>query len=171
MRMTAMKVDLHLQFANRPSVVIKVDEVPSREELRYVPYFSNGCTLYVAECRGAVDFMFHDPGNQEGYGGREFHITLVNGSNVMVKGPWSSRPGVVNQMVPGLRVMDVMITTGNGAEVSYHQATVDWIRSQDLRVAQFNRSGETTFEILDGNGDFFKPLNERDQATLIGEVE
>jgi len=66
------KIEWGLKYANAPNIRLLVDELPSRDDLRYE---QRGC-LYFAEKDGYVDFYsYSSPG--EGFGGRDFRITLT----------------------------------------------------------------------------------------------
>lgn len=93
---------------NSPVLQILVDKL--EENFIYTPKSLNGGTAYFAEKDGAVDFLFHNPTMETGYGGRYFNLTLENGEIAKVKGPWSSRPSVMGKLF-GVDCMDVSITS------------------------------------------------------------
>jgi len=87
------KVEWHKQFSNVPGLKILVDKMPDYKEFRYIE--KNG--IYYAENEGLVSFYYYQsPG--EGFAGREFHITMEDGSEKILKGPWSSNSNAVNRM-------------------------------------------------------------------------
>ena len=71
-------------------------------------------TLYVALERGVVmaDMLYHDPGNENGFGGRAFTLEMQNGTTRRIKGPWSSNSGVVNRVLAynlfALRIIEAL---------------------------------------------------------------
>jgi len=70
---------------------------------------------YAESDDGFVSYFAWSGGQQDGYGGRHFDITTVDGEEVTLKGPWSSRAGVMNKAGYG-PVMDVRFnSTGSGA--------------------------------------------------------
>jgi len=83
-------------YNNDPELEVLADHLPDYKDLRYEE--NNGC--YFAERDGYVSFFYHsgNPEQQEGYFGRHFHITMKDGTEKTLKGPWSSRSGVMNKM-------------------------------------------------------------------------
>lgn len=81
---------------NKPKLILEVDALPRRDELRYEGSVEEG--LWYAEHEdGYVDFFAWDGGQQNGYAGRHFDITTIDGEQITLKGPWSSRAGVMNK--------------------------------------------------------------------------
>ncbi|HRR49605.1 MAG TPA: hypothetical protein P5293_06605 [Bacteroidales bacterium] len=92
MKILDMKVCWYENFDNDPQLQILVDKMPDFDDLLYEK--KDG--LYFAEKDGYVSFfVYTKPG--EGFGGRVFPITLTDGTKVDLKGPWSSRAGVMNK--------------------------------------------------------------------------
>lgn len=83
MRITNAKIDWHAEFDNPPTLEVWVDETPY-DQLRYEQRGS----CYWGEHNGYVSF-FHYSSPGEGYGGREFTLTMTDGSTKVLKGPWS----------------------------------------------------------------------------------
>lgn len=107
MRILDAHVDWREDVANDPRLQVLVDEIPERSELR----FENEDELWVAIEDGFVEyFAWSGDGNDGGYSGRCFEITTVDGEQVTLKGPWSSRAGCVNQRSSG-PVVDVRMTS------------------------------------------------------------
>jgi len=82
-------------LGNSPDLYLLVDSVPGIAELRYEIHGS----IYHAEMDGFVQFghyNFERGGNQDGYGGREWEITMLDGTTRMLRGPWSSNSAAVN---------------------------------------------------------------------------
>ena len=74
-------------------LVLLVDKIPSSLRYRH----KEG--IWYAEKDGFVNFLYwKGPHNEGGFGGRDFEITTVEGRKVILKGPWSSRPGVVHKV-------------------------------------------------------------------------
>lgn len=95
MKILDAKVDWYKQYANHPVMKVLVDRIPKMEELRYI--YKDG--LYYGELDGYVRFLYKMGDRQEeGFGGTHYAITLVNGERKILKGPWSSRAGVANQL-------------------------------------------------------------------------
>lgn len=91
-------------YANDPTLEILVDKMPELSDLRY----QKKGTLYYAELDGYVNF-FHYSGPGQGYGGRGFELKMADGSTEVLKGPFSSRSGVMNAAGFG-PCLDVSIT-------------------------------------------------------------
>lgn len=98
MRILSAEIDMMEQWANDPVLKITVDRMPPSEEFIYTKIeLTPRRAIYFAkhEC-GIARFMVHDQDNERGYAGRVFTITLDDGTQVSMKGPWSSRSGVMN---------------------------------------------------------------------------
>lgn len=87
------KVRWNPDLLNPPTLQILVDHLPLMEKM----VFTQLGQLYYGENEGLVDFFFHNPQDQRGYGGRLFHLMLDTGTVITLKGPWSSRSGVMNK--------------------------------------------------------------------------
>jgi len=88
------KVNWMEKYANEPHLEILVDRIPSLEELLYDvkdEYF------YLAEKDGYVRFFYYKQPD-EGYAGHHFHLRMKDGSEVVLKGPWSSNSGTMNRV-------------------------------------------------------------------------
>lgn len=95
------EVDWRHGWANDPNLRVLVDKMPDLDDLRY----EKKDELYYAELGGYVNFFSWNPerdgkGRKEwqGFGGAVFPITLTNGEKVTLRGPWSSRAGVMNSV-------------------------------------------------------------------------
>ena len=94
MKPIACSVNWYEGYANDPVLQIVVDKIPNSEEFRY----ERKDGLWFAEKSGYVRFFsWHGPGNEEGYGNRCFHIKTKDEEEVILRGPWSSRSGVMNK--------------------------------------------------------------------------
>jgi len=60
-----------------------------------------GGTLYLDQDvdSGYSTFYLSNPENHHGFGGREIELDMHNGDTVVLKGPWSSNSGVVNEAI------------------------------------------------------------------------
>lgn len=108
MRPVACSVNWYEGYSNDPRLQIVVDEKPKFEDLRYE---HKGESLWFAHKEGYVSFFsWRGPGNEDGYCGRKYTITLLNGTKKDLLGPWSSRSGVMNQyFIP--QCLDVSLKT------------------------------------------------------------
>lgn len=93
MKLLKGKVNWMEGFANEPTLQILVDKMPDLKDLRYQE--KEG--IYYAECDGYVSFYYYVRPD-DGFGGRHFHITMENGEEKVLKGPWSSNAGSVNRV-------------------------------------------------------------------------
>jgi hypothetical protein len=88
--------------AGEPRLKLLVDRIPGVEELTYqkIPVPGYGF-LYVAEKDGYVSFfIWSGRGNDGGFYGDEWVVKVRDEEGVheeLVRGPWSSRAGVVNR--------------------------------------------------------------------------
>ncbi len=77
-------------------------EVAGEEPKTYFPApLEGGETLYLSQDidSGYSSFYLDNPKNHHGFGGREIELDLYNGDTVVLKGPWSSNSGVVNEAI------------------------------------------------------------------------
>lgn len=110
MKILDAQIDWREHVGNDPQLEVLVDETPDRSELR----FDHEDGLWIAIDNGYVEyFAWSGEGNDGGYSGRSFEITTVDGDEVTLKGPWSSRAGCVNKRRFG-PVVDVRLATDPG---------------------------------------------------------
>ena len=104
------RVDWYEGYGNRPVLKLLVDKMPTQELLRHqLIDCGDGCTFVFAELGGYVDFFFHNPRDQRGYGSRTFTVTTVDGEKKEFKGPWSSGSSSTAELNL-CNTMDVSIT-------------------------------------------------------------
>lgn len=78
-------------FANDPVLQILVDKLPEMDELRYEE--KDG--IYYGEKDGYVSFYYYvQPG--QGFCGRSFKLTMKDGEEKTLIGPWSSNAGAAH---------------------------------------------------------------------------
>jgi|GEM_PF-1304091 len=107
MELKAASVDWREDVGNDPCLQVVVDEIPPRDEMR----FEHDDRIWLGTKSGfASYFAWSGDGNDGGYSGRCYDITMRDGTEVTLKGPWSSRAGCVNKRSFG-PVVDVRITT------------------------------------------------------------
>lgn len=83
---------------NAPMLEIVASDYPEEGDWSYADFqISPGCVLYRAEYNDYVRFLHHMASDQVGFGGRTFDLRLHSGQIIQIKGPWSSRAGVVNR--------------------------------------------------------------------------
>jgi hypothetical protein len=86
MKILRARVNWFDDFDNAPQLEVWIDALP-HDQVRY----EQRGHLYFGESDGYVSF-FSYRGPDEGYGGREFTLTMKDGSTQILKGPWSSNP-------------------------------------------------------------------------------
>lgn len=98
MKILAATVDWNDKFDNSPQLIIQVEQLHEDEEFRYASKpLIGGSTLYRAGHDGFVRFYLHNPHDEQGFGGRVFKLEGHYGETFKIKGPWSTRSGVINQ--------------------------------------------------------------------------
>lgn len=81
-------------WANSPEFELWVDKTPKIEELRY----ERKGNCWFAEKDGYVSFFSHSGSDHDegGFSGHAFHITMVDGTEKTLIGPWSSSSSYMN---------------------------------------------------------------------------
>lgn len=106
MKIIDMHIDWMQGYTNDPKLILLIEHShPSMiNSLHNIPHIAKdgglGCTFYYAEDldTGLVHFCHHDPRNETGFGGAVVRLRMKDGSIRNIKGPWSSRSGVANQL-------------------------------------------------------------------------
>lgn len=111
MRILDAGVDWMEDVANDPRLQVIVDEIPSRDDLQFQHEGQIWCGINDGY---ASYYAWSGDGNDGGFSGRCYEITMRSGETVTLKGPWSSRAGCVNQRSFG-PVLDVRISTDPSA--------------------------------------------------------
>lgn len=101
-----MKVSINwnLHCANYPH--INIEGVTPKFEYEEIALEDGTFYFAIDQVTGAVDFMFHDPLCETGFGGAVFKLPMKDGSIREIKGPWSSRAGALEDLI-GIPVVDV----------------------------------------------------------------
>jgi len=80
------------QFPKTELVVLVDEEVPL-SDFR----FERAGNIWYGEKNGMVEFFaWSETADHQGYGGQSFRLTMADGEDVVLPGPYSSRAGVVN---------------------------------------------------------------------------
>jgi hypothetical protein len=108
MKILGIKIDWHEEFNQSATITCEVDRIPSMDELVFEAYPIQKGVLYYAELEGYVCYLYHQPKNEEGFGGREYSLKMKDGTIKIIKGPWSSNPESVRQIAKK-RVIDVFL--------------------------------------------------------------
>ena len=105
MRILDARVRWNDKVGNEPELEILVDRIPSMQEFIHQRYILNkgSATLYLGYL-GDVAHFFVSTKDKEGFAGRTFTINVFDDDTgeikqEKVKGPWTSRTGVVNTVV------------------------------------------------------------------------
>lgn len=93
MKVIDATVDWAEGLSNDPTLQVLVDEIPPLDAMR----FERHDGLWYAEHEGYVRYYsWAGPENEGGFSGRHYTVTTIDGAEVTLKGPWSSRAGVMN---------------------------------------------------------------------------
>lgn len=93
-------------------LLITVDSVPDLGEFIFRAIdMGRGCTLYVGELPNSILTVqyFHDPSNETGFCGGKFVLNMKDGTQVTIKGPWSSNCSTLNKYCPELASCNVIL--------------------------------------------------------------
>ncbi len=110
MKIINAKVNWNDHYSNDPELVVLVDEIPNRSDIVYNKLEMYGGALYYGEKGGYSSYMYHDPLDEKGYGGAVMEIEVHKVGKETIRGPWSSRCGVVNRAGFG-PCLDASMTT------------------------------------------------------------
>lgn len=95
MKIENIKINWKLGWANDPKIRVLCSDAPSWDEFRY----KYADRYYWAEREGLVSFFaYSGPGS--GFGGRTFTLTMENGEQVDLVGPWSGSSVDANRRFP-----------------------------------------------------------------------
>lgn len=98
MQKPTVKIDWMRGYGNSPRIIlegIKVPAWPHKDD----PVWQKVDGFHYCR-KGPFVFYFHTDGRPtEGYGGRIFEGTFIDGSTFRYKGAWSSRAGALNRML------------------------------------------------------------------------
>ena len=163
MKIIDAQIDWREDVANDPRLQVLVDEIPERSELR----FEHEGGLWAAIEDGYVEyFAWSGDGNDGGYSGRSFEITTVDGEEVTLKGPWSSRAGCVNQRSFG-PVVDVLLTSD--AQVfeqghTFRSATLTLSAAKQAIDIADDEAHLQRFEKFDDDEPYWIPVREKKEV-------
>jgi len=93
MKILGIDIDWMLGYGNDPRIMVKVDKLP---DLNNLIYEQKGNLYFSHTIDGYVNFYAVNALRETGYGGRSFTLNMANGTTKVLKGPWSSRAGVMN---------------------------------------------------------------------------
>lgn len=157
MKPLACKVKYRFKYANLDDLVILVDEFPQGEYL-YNTKDVNNSRLYFSEQDGSVRFYTASlnpdgtPKDDEGFGGREFKLRHMLGHDMIIRGPWSSRSGVMNQHFR--KSMEVSMTDdpkayergytlyGGKVTVEFAMDSIKLVKNEEIEIFPVYRGGK-----------------------------
>jgi len=142
MKLLNLKLDWMKNWSNNPDLYLTVDEIPHVEGM----IFTRKGDLYWAEEDGFVKFYSHNFRNQTGYGGKEFILKMETEEIVSLKGPWSSRSGIMNRYFP--ECVEVIINGISGCVL------VSWMK-ENLSVVDIEVDGHETGKLIMDKIDMF----------------
>lgn len=95
MKILNARIRWNLEWANDPDLEVLVDRFPSQDEFE----FEQKGRCWFAEKDGAVSFFSHsgEDVNEKGFYSSTFKLRMKDGSIKTLRGPWSSRSGVMNK--------------------------------------------------------------------------
>lgn len=115
------KVEWYERYANHPVLACSTTKgnwEKHREVHEKAVFWTQrqgGSTLYYSDPGdGLVNFYCHTPGNEEGFAGRSFKLLIEEDGETIertIKGPWSSRPGIMNKYF-GAHCVDLTVSVG-----------------------------------------------------------
>lgn len=104
MKIIGVVIDWMLEWGNSPNLRVILDEKPdwgnaiyNFKEIGPSRIRDEPKVFYWTQIGFLVGHYFHDPGNEEGFGGRTFNLKLADGSDVSIKGPWDHGSGATNK--------------------------------------------------------------------------
>lgn len=157
-------VEWYHGYANTPGIKLLLSRTFDFDVARYE---ERDC-LYLAQDGVLVDFYFYSrPG--DGYGGRHFELTMIDGSKRTLKGPWSSNSQAVGEKF-NVELMEVSYTDNpksfeRGYTFTAGAALVSAIKELALPILQkkypglelFKSRGFFTVGIRDGDAYYKAP--------------
>jgi hypothetical protein len=170
-----------LGYGNGPWINLTVDRYPKIDEIEFhslpVTERWNKGHFYYGRSGTFVYFLFHDPRDENGFGGRTYRLRMRDGAVATIKGPWSSSASMYNS-----------IASPHCVEVAFHIpgdrtgfagcVTVDCVNDAlarfihpDLRLRAYRGSVEVRLgdEVCHANADgtFGRLCNEKPGDGLI----
>lgn len=112
--MTTVKIDWMKNWANSPRIELLGIKVPTYPAENDPIWQKTADGLHIAR-KGVFAFYFYSNGKPtEGFGGRRFAGTFMDGTTFEYKGAWSSRAGCINAAVQagdlhGDYIVDVVV--------------------------------------------------------------
>jgi hypothetical protein len=94
MRILDARIDWFHGWANAPELQVLVDHYPDTSDLKFVKCGD----LYYAQGEDVAHFYAWDGKPGQGFGGRQFRLNMEDGTQTVLKGPFSSNAGFVNFM-------------------------------------------------------------------------
>jgi hypothetical protein len=95
-KIVAIEVDPMEKWMNDPRITITVDSLSKYEDFLWEEKNS----LYFARAEGGRCAHLYKKGDkqEQGFGGQHYHLNMVDGTQRVLKGPWSSNSTASNSM-------------------------------------------------------------------------
>lgn len=130
-RITSVRLGAQYGGQIFPTVQVELDRKYSSDHMR----FEQRGSLWRAD-DGVIGRFYYHSGldrNERGYGGAVINITMIDGTEKKLAGPWSSSPSAVNAAFPDrLPLMDVVF--GYSAINVTVAAVEEWLRANSFPV-------------------------------------
>lgn len=123
------EIEWMLGYGNSPRLkiyTVKDWDFPMHKEHKYQFGKAPHTGVFWSETAdGVVSFFSHTGGdkNEGGFGGAVFNLTMEDGTEKVLRGPWSSRPGAMNQYFPH----SVDVTIGGRYNMAAHIRADLWV--------------------------------------------
>lgn len=88
-------VNWNLELGNHPDLKILMDQTPVFDCYSELKIGTE--TLYYCNKDGVFNYYLESPSNPHGFGGSTFSLRMKDGTTRNIKGPWSTRAGVLNR--------------------------------------------------------------------------
>ena len=157
MQVIDAKIYLYMpNYANNNELMLLVNRIPKRSEMRFL--YKN-YHYYAVKDYYAMYFSWSGKGNDGGFYGRTFDITMFDGRKVKLLGPWSSRCSLVNEYFEThcieVAITDRHDTFYNNGTFYAGAITVDLARAilekqypEFTIVKEIDRLGEIKYKIV-----------------------
>lgn len=146
-------IEWYPRAINRPRIEVEFDgPAPKQEEFKYLCKVEEQGTMYYSLPVGdEVDYMFHNPHNERGYGGRVYKLNMLDGRVVEVKGPWSSRNGGLNgpDYNPHGPWLAEVVGTDYRSTAVLADSLIRVAAQQGIKLVWVNEAGEWNLEPVD----------------------
>jgi hypothetical protein len=175
MKIIDVGVEWFGNLLNEPRLKLLVDTLPKPEDFIYEKIPLGNMLLYIAEKDGYVSFfVWSGKGNDGGFGGYEWAIKVRDEQGIheeVVRGPWSSRSGVVNR-VWEKQCVEVLITNNPGDWRRERHYYAGYITVEKAKEAMKLAPWLKLLKVVDSRGEIrYIPIKLFDPRNTIQLVE